>query len=104
MHAAANHYDALVIGSGIGGLCAAARLVDAGYRTLVVERLDRVGGRASTVEVDGFLINTGAAVFEFGGMVEEAARLIGAPFDVIAPKRSLIVRLGRCNLPASPVL
>jgi phytoene dehydrogenase-like protein len=37
------HYDALVIGAGIGGLCAAARLVDAGHRTLLVERLDLTG-------------------------------------------------------------
>ena len=36
--------DALVIGAGINGLVAAARLAVAGRRLLVVERADRVGG------------------------------------------------------------
>ncbi|GAI07224.1 unnamed protein product [marine sediment metagenome] len=33
-------YDVVVIGSGIGGLCAAALLSYRGYKTLVVEKLD----------------------------------------------------------------
>ena len=47
-------YDVLVVGAGAGGLLTAARLTHAGYRTLVVERLGQVGGRASTRDVDGF--------------------------------------------------
>jgi phytoene desaturase len=43
-------FDALVIGA--GGVSAAARLTQAGYRTLLVESLERVGGRASTLEVE----------------------------------------------------
>jgi len=39
-------YDAVVISSGIGGLCAAALLSHWGYKTLVVEKLSRVGGRS----------------------------------------------------------
>jgi len=44
-------FDAVVIGAGAGGLFAAARLAHQGYRTLVVERLDKVGGRASTDDI-----------------------------------------------------
>src|SRR5262249_40253284 len=55
-------YDALVIGSGAGGLAAAARLNRDGLRTLLVEKRDRVGGRASTIELDGFQVNTGALI------------------------------------------
>lgn len=40
------HYDAVVIGSGIGGLSSAAVLAVAGLRVLVVERHDRPGGYA----------------------------------------------------------
>ena len=51
---------AIVVGSGVGGLCAGARLAAAGTRVTVVERLRQVGGRWSTREIDGFKIPTGA--------------------------------------------
>jgi phytoene dehydrogenase-like protein len=68
---APDHYDVLVIGAGMGGVCAAARLAHAGQRPLLVERLDRVGGRASTFDVDGFKVNTGAVAIEYGGTMEQ---------------------------------
>ncbi|WP_320671868.1 phytoene desaturase family protein [Patulibacter defluvii] len=71
------HYDVLVVGAGMGGVCAAARLADAGQRPLLVERLDRVGGRASTFEVDGFRINTGAVAIEYGGTMERTFDELG---------------------------
>ena len=69
------HVDVLVVGAGMGGLCAAARLAHAGKSVLLVERDDRVGGRASTVEKDGFKLNTGAVAIELGGTMEETAEL-----------------------------
>ncbi|MEN3347989.1 MAG: hypothetical protein V7632_1624, partial [Bradyrhizobium sp.] len=36
--------DAVVIGAGAGGLCAAARLTHGGLRTLVVDDKSRLGG------------------------------------------------------------
>lgn len=96
-------YDALVVGAGIGGVCTAARLVHAGYRTLLVERLDRVGGRASTEEVDGFLVNTGAAAVEFGGTLEEAANLVGAPLELRRPRKGVTMRLGKVTVNLAPM-
>ena len=49
-------YDALVIGAGAGGLCAAARLAHRGRHTLLIESRDRVGGRASTEEQGGIKV------------------------------------------------
>jgi phytoene dehydrogenase-like protein len=43
-----NHYDAIVIGAGLGGLGAAAKLARAGYGVRVLERHGQVGGYAST--------------------------------------------------------
>jgi phytoene dehydrogenase-like protein len=86
-------YDALVIGSGAGGLCAAARLSHHGYRTLVVESRDRVGGRASSVEEDGFIVNTGAIAIEYGGVLEETFRTVGAPWDIRIPEPATLFRL-----------
>jgi prolycopene isomerase len=41
-----NHYDAVVVGAGLGGLSAAACLAKAGKRVLVAERQDGPGGNA----------------------------------------------------------
>ena len=62
--------DAVVIGAGAGGLCAAARLAHAGLHTIVVDDKDRVGGRASTEQIDGFTVNIGAIAIELGGVFE----------------------------------
>ncbi|MCP4629478.1 MAG: NAD(P)/FAD-dependent oxidoreductase [bacterium] len=42
-----NHYDAIVIGSGLGGLAAGARYARQGKRVLVLERHDKFGGAAT---------------------------------------------------------
>jgi len=78
-------FDVVVIGAGAGGLSAAARLVKAGLRPLVVERLDRPGGRASTEEIDGHKVNVGAIALELGGVFEETFDLVGAPLDLREP-------------------
>jgi phytoene desaturase len=94
-------YDALVIGAGAGGLCAAARLSRHGYRTLVVESRDRIGGRASSVEEDGFVVNTGAIAIEYGGVLEETFRTVGAPFEIRVPEPATLFRLKGRNLDIS---
>jgi len=87
-------FDALVIGAGAGGLCAAARLAHRGLRTLVVERLDRVGGRASTYDIDGFKVNNGAVVLELGGIMEETFAELGAEYGVRRPEPPILYRIG----------
>src|SRR2546421_9174085 len=85
--------DALVIGAGAGGLSAAARLAHHGYRTLVVESRDRVGGRASSVDEGGFTVNTGGIAIEYGGVLEETFRTVGAPFDIRIPEPATLFRV-----------
>ena len=88
-------FDVLVIGAGAGGLCAAARLTRLGYRTLVAERLDQVGGRASTRDVDGFKVNNGAIVIEVDGITQQTFEEVGARFDVRRPSPPILYRIGR---------
>jgi phytoene dehydrogenase-like protein len=78
--------DAVVIGAGAGGLCAAARLVHAGLRPILIESRDKVGGRASTEQIDGFIVNEGAIALEVGGVFEETFQLVGAPLDLRFPE------------------
>ena len=91
-------FDAVVIGAGAGGLFTAARLAHHGYRTLVVERLDKVGGRASTDDIDGFKVNAGAIVIEVGGITQQTCEQVGAPFDIREPKPALLYRIGGKNV------
>ena len=51
--------DAVVIGSGVGGLTAAALLSRAGKRVLVLEQHDQAGGCTHTFQNKGFEFDVG---------------------------------------------
>ncbi|CAJ1499116.1 phytoene desaturase family protein [[Mycobacterium] burgundiense] len=86
-------FDAIVIGAGAGGLFTAARLAHQGFRTLVIEQLDKVGGRASTDDIDGFKVNNGAIVIEVGGITQQTCEEVGAPFDIREPQPPILYRI-----------
>ncbi len=69
-------------------------LAHSGFRTLVIERLDKVGGRASTDDIDGFKVNNGAIVIEVGGITQQTCEEVDAPFDIREPKPPLLYRIG----------
>jgi monoamine oxidase len=46
--------DVLIVGAGVAGLAAAATLKKAGFRTLILEARDRIGGRIFTRHVNEF--------------------------------------------------
>jgi phytoene desaturase len=48
-----------IVGAGVGGLAAAARLSSRGYRVEIFEKLSRCGGRAHIIEEKGFKFDTG---------------------------------------------
>jgi phytoene dehydrogenase-like protein len=52
----AGTYDVIVIGSGLGGLTAAALLARAGRKTLLIERNHGVGGAASTYKAGDLIV------------------------------------------------
>ncbi|MCY3902938.1 MAG: phytoene desaturase family protein [Caldilineaceae bacterium] len=52
----------IVIGSGFGGLSAAARLAARGHQVELFEKRDKLGGRAYVYEIDGFTFDAGPTV------------------------------------------
>ena len=52
----------LVIGSGFGGLGAASRLLSAGHNVTILEKRDKLGGRAYVYEQNGFKFDGGPTV------------------------------------------
>ncbi|MFM8351747.1 MAG: FAD-dependent oxidoreductase, partial [Actinomycetales bacterium] len=52
----------VVIGAGVGGLAAAARLAAGGHQVSVFEQGDRTGGKLRTWQQDGFAFDTGPSL------------------------------------------
>ncbi len=88
-----NAYDAVVIGSGLGGLTAAALLAKAGRKVCVIERNHSVGGAASA-------FNKGALT------IEPALHQTADPNDPGEPKHAILKELGLLDdiewIPISP--
>lgn len=55
-------YDAIVIGSGVGGLAAGILLANQGKKTLVLEKLNLIGGRLTSYKRDGFTVDLGVHI------------------------------------------
>ncbi len=80
----------VVIGSGFGGLGAAARLAASGHQVTVVEKRDRPGGRAYVYEENGFR-------FDGGPTIITAPQLLEDIFAKAGRRLSDYVRLVRCD-------
>ncbi len=73
---------AVIIGAGIGGMCAGALLARKGWHVTVVERIDQVGGRARTQNVGGYGLPRGAVAFQLTGALPKICKEVGAEFEV----------------------
>jgi prolycopene isomerase len=65
-HASRTNWDAIVIGSGIGGCAAAALLAHSGRSVLVLEKNLRLGGILASYERDGFKLDLGSHLISRG--------------------------------------
>lgn len=69
--------NAVVIGSGLGGLAAAIRLQSMGHNTTILEKRDKPGGRAYVYKDSGFTFDAGPTVITAPHCLEELFELSG---------------------------
>ncbi|KAB2607990.1 prolycopene isomerase [Pyrus ussuriensis x Pyrus communis] len=86
---AKKNYDAIVIGSGIGGLVAATQLAVKGAKVLVLEKYVIPGGSSGYYERDGYTFDVGSSVmFGFSdkgnlNLITQALAAVGCEMPVI---------------------
>lgn len=71
---------AIVIGAGLGGLSAAMRLGAKGYAVTVLDKLDRAGGRGSSISQDGHRFDLGPTIVTVPHVFEELWAACGRDF------------------------
>ena len=94
-------YDVVVIGAGIGGMCATALLAQAGYRVLLTEKLPQLGGRCSSIEVKGHIVPYVAQEQPVRGLTPSIFEQVGAEFDVV-PLPPVVYRIDGRDLQLPP--
>ena len=67
----------LVIGAGIGGIAAAARLARHGYQVTVVEKNEQAGGRCGGLVRDGHRFDTGPTLYLMPGLYSQTFTDLG---------------------------
>jgi prolycopene isomerase len=78
--ASGDRFDAIVIGSGAGGLTCANRLAQAGLRVLLAEKNEWLGGYSHGFSQDGFYWDHGGHIFlgyRLGGQAREVFQRLG---------------------------
>lgn len=86
----ARRLSAVVIGAGVGGLAAAARLAHAGLDVQVVEQTSAPGGRCAQLHADGYTFDMGPTILLMPEVVERT-------FQALGRKMSAYLRLQRCE-------
>ncbi|MFY0406431.1 phytoene desaturase family protein [Solicola sp. PLA-1-18] len=93
----------VVIGAGLGGLAAAARLAASGHDVTVLEQAARVGGKLGTHERDGFVFDTGPSLVTMPHLLRELFDDTGGPLEDVLSLRRLDVAC-RYRFPDGTVL
>lgn len=86
---------AVIIGAGLGGLLAGAKLIKAGYDVEIFERLPFIGGRFTNLPYKGFKLSTGALhMIPHGsrGPLAQMLKEVGAHVTIIDSKPMAVIR------------
>lgn len=98
------YYDAIIVGSGLGGACIGSLLAHAGWKILILEKNNLIGGRCTSFKKDDFLVDLGMHNYlGNSGPVGEILKQIGTPnaIDWITLPGHAILQYGDRRLPFS---
>ena len=96
-----NKWDTIIIGAGLGGLTAAAKLVRAGRRVLVLERNPHPGGTAYVYNRKGFFFPMGPLGFSHPGLVRSILKDLEVGDGLSLRRVHYRIRAFDCDVPLS---
>lgn len=79
----------VVVGAGVGGLAASIHLAAAGHDVVVLERLDRAGGKLAEHRADGFTWETGPSLLTLPQVFRDLAAVAGRSLGDLVTLRRL---------------
>jgi len=94
-----NKWDTIIVGAGLGGLTAAAKLVGVGRRVLILERNPHPGGTAYVYNRRGFSFPMGPLGFSHPGLVRSILRDLNVEDDLPLHRIHYRVRAFGCDVP-----
>jgi phytoene dehydrogenase-like protein len=97
----ADAWDTVIIGAGIGGLTAAAHLVKAGLRVLVLERNPHIGGTAYVYHRKGFTFPMGPLGFSHPKLIQDNLNTLGEGNNLDLSRVHYRLRAFDLNIPLS---
>ena len=80
---------AIVIGAGFGGLAAAMRLGAKGYKVVVFDKMNSLGGRGSSINLKGYRFDLGPTIVTLPNMFRSLWNYCGRDFDKDVELKSL---------------
>jgi phytoene dehydrogenase-like protein len=96
-----SHWDTVIIGAGIGGLTAAAKLAKAGLRVLILEKNPHPGGTAYVYQRKGFSFPMGPLGFSNPSIVKDILRKCGGGEELNFDRIHFHLRAFDLDLPLS---
>ena len=77
----ANGKKVIVVGAGLGGLTAAIKAANAGFEVQVYEKNEHPGGKAGSVNLDGFRFDTGPSLLTMPFVIQQLFKDCGRNID-----------------------